>query len=36
MLNSSLNSIIFFWRCAPLRNEAKNVLKNIRMKHSSP
>jgi hypothetical protein len=31
MLNSSLNSIIFFWRSAPLRNEAKNVLKNIKL-----
>ena len=30
MLNSSLNSIIFFWRCAPLRNEAKNVLKSMK------
>ena len=35
MLNSSLNSIIFFWRCASLRNEAKNVLKNIIVKCSS-
>jgi hypothetical protein len=30
MLNSTLNSIIFFWRSAPLRNEAKNVLKSIK------
>jgi hypothetical protein len=35
MLNSSLNSIIFFWRCGPLRNEAKNVLQNIKMKSFS-
>ena len=32
MLNSSLNSIIFFWRNAHLRNETKNVLKNIKLK----
>ena len=29
MLNSSLNSIIFFWNRPLLRNEAKKVLKNI-------
>ena len=34
MLNSSLNSIIFFWRSALLRNETNNVLKNIRLKCS--
>jgi hypothetical protein len=34
MLNSTLNSIIFFWRSAPLRNEAKNVLKSIKLKCS--
>ena len=32
MLNSSLNSIIFFWRNAPLRSETKKVLKNIKLK----
>jgi ABC-type multidrug transport system fused ATPase/permease subunit len=31
MLNSVLNSIIFFWRSASLRNEAKNVLKNFKL-----
>ena len=29
MLNSSLNSIIFFWNRPLLRNEAKKVLKNL-------
>ena len=29
MLNSILNSVIFFWRNAPLRNETKNTLKNL-------
>ena len=33
MLNSSLNSIIFFWRSAPLRNETKNVLKNLKLQN---
>ena len=32
MLNSCLNSIIFFWRSAPLRKETKNVLKDIKLK----
>ena len=32
ILNSSLNSIIFFWRNAHLRIESKNVLKNIKLK----
>jgi hypothetical protein len=30
MLNSILNSVIFFWRSAPLRKETKNTLKNIK------
>ena len=29
MLNSSINSIIFFWNRSLLRNEAKKVLKNL-------
>jgi hypothetical protein len=32
MLNSNLNSIIFFWRSTSLRKEAKNVLRKIKMK----
>ena len=32
MLNSSLNSTIFFWRNPRLRSESKNVLKIIKMK----
>ena len=32
MLNSSLNSVIFFWRNALLRKETMNVLRNIRKK----
>ena len=30
MLNSCLNSVIFFWRNASLRKETMNVLQNIR------
>ena len=33
-LNSCLNSVIFFWRSAPLRKETKNVLKEIKLKCS--
>jgi hypothetical protein len=32
MLNSIINSVIFFWRSASLRKETKNVLRNIKMK----
>ena len=35
MLNSTFNSIIFFWRSAPLRNETRNALKNIKLKFFS-
>lgn len=31
MLNCVLNSVIFFWRSASLRKEAKNVLRNMRI-----
>ena len=34
ILNSSLNSIIFFWRSAPLRNETKKVLQKFGLKCS--
>ena len=33
MLNSCLNSIIFFWRNASLRKETMNVLRNIKIKY---
>ena len=32
MFNSTLNSVIFFWRSAPLRCEATNVLKIVKVK----
>jgi hypothetical protein len=32
MLNSIVNSVIFFWSSASLRKETKNVLRNIKMK----
>ena len=33
MLNCVLNSVVFFWRSTSLRKEAKNVLRNIRIKY---